>query len=284
MPELPTSSKAPAASDCPIGVFDSGVGGLSVLLELQRALPHEHFVYVSDAGHAPYGEKDDRVVLERSQAITGYLRAHHHIKALVVACNTATAAAIATLRASHPGMPIVGIEPAVKPALANSKTGRVAVMATRGTLASQKFKALMAALPHSGHVILQACDGLADAIERNDATKIEALCAYYTGAIGQFGINSGEIDTLVLGCTHYPFVQPVLRRWTGPNVVYLEGGAPVARQTLKLLSEAKMLTTNEAMGLSTFLTTGATAPLQQAIARWVGADAVVQFLAAEQAV
>ncbi len=284
MPELPAASHFPATAECPIGVFDSGVGGLSVLLELQRALPYEHFVYVSDAGHAPYGEKDDRVVLERSQAITQYLQTHHRIKALVVACNTATAAAIATLRASHPGMPMVGIEPAVKPALALSKTGKIAVMATRGTLRSQKFQALMATLPHAGEVILQACDGLADAIERHDAIKTEALCAYYMGAIGQFGINSGEIDTLVLGCTHYPFVQPVLRRWTGPDVVYLEGGAPVARRTHKLLSDSQLLSPEEALGGCTFLTTGTAAPLQQAIARWVGTAAAVQVLTAEQAV
>jgi glutamate racemase len=257
---------------------------LSVLLALQRELPLERFVYVSDAGHAPYGEKDDHVVLERSRAITRYLREHHHIKALVVACNTATAAAIATLRASHPGLPIVGIEPAVKPAIATSKTGNVAVMATRGTLASQKFKALMGALPHTGHVILQPCDGLADAIERNDARKIEALCADYTRAIGEFGTNPGQFDTLVLGCTHYPFVQSVLRSFTGSAVVFLEGGVPVAKQTRKLLAASELLAFGSALGDIEFLTTGSLVSMQQAIARWLGSTKPVQELTAHQAV
>jgi glutamate racemase len=224
------------------------------------------------------------VVLERSRAITRYLRKHHHIKALVVACNTATAAAIATLRANHPGLPIVGIEPSIKPAFASSKTGNVAVMATRGTLSSQKFKALMAALPHTGHVVLQPCDGLADAIERNDATKIEALCAEYTRAIGEFGIKSGQIDTLVLGCTHYPFVQSVLRSFTGSAVVFLEGGVPVAKQTRKLLAASELLCSGTTPGDTAFLTTGSPVAMQQAIARWLGTSKPVQELTAHQTV
>lgn len=267
-----------------IGVFDSGVGGLSVLRALRQELPHERFVYVSDAGHAPYGEKDDHVVRKRSQAITRYLCDHHHIKLLVVACNTATAAAIAELRATYPTLPIVGIEPAIKPALVQSRTGRIAVMATRGTLSSQKFRALMATLPHTDGLVLQACDGLADAIERNDAIKIEALCAQYTGASGIFGTEDTQIDTLVLGCTHYPFAQAVLRQFTGPDVVFLEGGAPVARQAHKLLKAAGLLSPQTEAGSTEFLTSGNTHPLAQAVARWLGLATPVNPLPAEQTV
>lgn len=274
----------PHSASAAIGVFDSGVGGLSVLRALRQELPQERFVYVSDAGHAPYGEKDDRVVRERSQTITRYLRSHHHIKILVVACNTATAAAIAELRTTHPSLPIVGIEPAIKPALAQSRTGRVAVMATRGTLLSQKFQALMATLPRTDGLVLQACDGLADAIERNDAIRIEALCAQYIGAIGDFGTQSTQIDTLVLGCTHYPFAQTTLRQFTGSDVLFLEGGAPVARRVRMLLEAAKLLALTAEMGSLHFLTSGKVAAMTQAIERWLGVVASVEALPAEQTV
>lgn len=269
-----------AHSTCerPIGVFDSGVGGLSVLQALQRELPQERFVYVSDAGHAPYGEKDDVVVLERSRTIVGYLRRHHHIKALVVACNTATAAAIETLRTQEPDLSIVGIEPAVKPALANSKTGRVAVMATRGTLGSQKFRTLLASLPQSHGLVLQACDGLANAIEQHDATKIEALCAHYTRAIGPFGLENDLVDTLVLGCTHYPFVQETLRTYTGTEVAYVECGAPVARQTRKLLAASSLLSPSAAEQACDFLTSGDPTAMKHALKRWLGVSADVHRL------
>ena len=195
----------------PIGVFDSGVGGLSVLRALRAELPLEPFVYIADSGHAPYGERDDSHIIARSHAITRYLLEHHHIKALVVACNTATAAAIQRLRQDFPELPIVGIEPALKPAASNSKTKHIGVLATRGTLNSEKFRALLASLQDQAHFVVQPCDGLADAIERDDAIKTEALCAYFTRAMGQFGLNPGEMDTLVLGCTHYPFAS--VRRW-----------------------------------------------------------------------
>jgi hypothetical protein len=157
----PESSEA-----APIGVFDSGVGGLSVLRALQAELPHERFVYLADNGHAPYGERGDAFVAARTHAIAGHLRRAHGIKALVVACNTATAAAIHEARASHPGLPVVGVEPALKPAVAATRTGRVGVVATRGTLASGKFGRLLDSLRSQAEFIVQPCDGLAHAIER----------------------------------------------------------------------------------------------------------------------
>ena len=142
----------------PIGVFDSGIGGLSILQALRAELPAEDFVYVADSGHAPYGERDAAHVIGHSQAITRHLLAQHHIKALVVACNTATAAAIHLLRQQYPYLPIVGVEPALKPAAQLSQTRRVGVMATRGTLESAKFRVLLDALQGQADFILQPCE------------------------------------------------------------------------------------------------------------------------------
>jgi glutamate racemase len=227
-----------ADSARPIGVFDSGVGGLSVLRALQAELPLERFVYVADNGHAPYGERDDAHVLKRSHAIADYLISSHGIKALVVACNTATAAAIHTLRAAYPELPIVGIEPALKPASALSKTGVMGVMATRGTLNSEKFRKLLESLHGTGTFVLQPCDGLADAIERFDAARIQTLCTEYTCAMGRFGSAEGEMDCLVLGCTHYAFVGPELTALVGAQTSLIEGGVSVARQTRRLLDKS----------------------------------------------
>ena len=269
---MTNSTQLPQCAD-PIGVFDSGVGGLSVLRALRAELPLEPFVYIADSGHAPYGERDDSHIIARSHAITRYLLEHHHIKALVVACNTATAAAIQRLRQDFPELPIVGIEPALKPAASNSKTKHIGVLATRGTLNSEKFRALLASLQDQAHFVVQPCDGLADAIERDDAIKTEALCAYFTRAMGQFGLNPGEMDTLVLGCTHYPFAIDVLLASVGEAVVFLEGGAPVARQTRRLLQARAWLApegTQLAPATSTvFGTTGNAGQLQSAIARWL---------------
>lgn len=238
----------------PIGVFDSGVGGLSVLRALRAALPNERFVYLADSANAPYGERGDAYVGARTHAITAYLRSQHHIKALVVACNTATAAAIHEVRSSHPDLPLVGLEPAVKPALAVTKTGHVGVIGTRGTLTSAKFGKLMASLADQAQFVVQPCDGLAHAIERSVALPLAAsdpattlssetgaLCERYIRAMGSFGKGPGQIDTLVLGCTHYIFVANELRALVGPDVQFIETGEPVARQTRRLLETAGLL-------------------------------------------
>lgn len=261
----------------PVGVFDSGLGGLSILQSLRAELPTEDFVYVADSGHAPYGERDAAHVIERSLAITRHLLAVHHIKALVVACNTATAAVTHLLREQYPQLPIVGVEPALKPAAQQSRTGRVGVMATRSTLESAKFQALLASLQDRAAFVLQPCDGLADAIERHDAPKIEALCAHYTRAIGQFGSNSGDIDTLVLGCTHYPFAGAQLRALIGPEVQMLETGAPVARQTHRLLHERGLLNAHAVPRLK-FYSTGHPERLQAAVRDWLHLDNPVELL------
>lgn len=260
----------------PIGVFDSGVGGLSVLRALQAEMPWERFVYVADNGYAPYGERDDEILRTRSHAIADYLIATHRIKALVVACNTATAAAIHTLRAVYSDLPIIGIEPALKPAAGTSKTGVVGVLATRATLTSEKFRNLLASLQGSATFLLQPCDGLADAIERSDAARIQILCKQYTTALGSFGIAPGEMDCLVLGCTHYAFAAMELHAIVGQTVTLIEGGAPVARQTRRLLEQVRSSAATDvpsgplrvADG-TFFFSTGDTAILDMAVHRWL---------------
>ena len=286
----------PQASS-PIGVFDSGVGGLSVLRALLAAMPHERFVYLADSANAPYGERGDAYVAARTHAITQYLCEQHGIKALVVACNTATAAAIHEVRSSHPTLPLVGLEPAIKPALAVTKTGHVGVIGTRGTLTSTKFGKLMASLTGQAQFVVQPCDGLAHAIEHSvaqpvqssqhtgeviSATETGALCQRYIEAMGAFGTAPGQMDTLVLGCTHYIFVAHELRALVGPDVQFIETGEPVARQTRRLLEAAGLLhvpaetrpdqppaTPHGATPPVQLLTTGPVAMLEAAAQRWL---------------
>lgn len=275
------SDLAMTTSSHPIGVFDSGIGGLSVLQALLTELPHEHFVYLADNGHAPYGEKTDLFVRQRSLAIAGQLIREHNIKALVVACNTATAAAVHELRAQYPHLPLIGVEPAIKPAAQLTRTGRVGVMATRGTVASDKFRRLLASLEGAAHFEVCACNGLALAIEQStqaahqQATEqqIELLLRQYTAQLAPFGSAPGQIDTLVLGCTHYVFVQEALQKQVGPEVQLVSTAEPVARQTRRLLEAAGLLRAGPAphspTGRVQLFTTGDLAGLQAAAQRWL---------------
>ena len=276
-----------SAAQAPIGVFDSGIGGLSVLQALQAELPHERFVYVADSAHAPYGERGDAFVAARTHAIADYLVDQHHIKALVVACNTATAAAIHEARSRYPQLPLVGVEPALKPALAHSQTQRIGVIGTHGTLGSAKFASLLATVQGHGQgqaeFVIQPCKGLAQAIELStiqapaddkQQTEVHRLCTQYTQAMGPFGKAPGQIDTLVLGCTHYVFAADDLREILGPEVTLLSTGEPVARQTHRLLEAAGLLA-SASEGLVTeshrtqLLTSGSLPALQAAAQRWL---------------
>jgi glutamate racemase len=260
-----------------VGVFDSGIGGLSILQALRAELPQSRFVYIADSGHAPYGERSDAHVTTRSRAIVAELLSRQ-VQAVVIACNTATAVAIEQLRADHPALPIIGVEPALRPALALSQTRRIGVMATRSTLASAKFKTLLVSLAGQAEFVLQPCDGLADAIERsassNATAEIQTLCAQYTQDMGSFGTDSGEIDALVLGCTHYPFAAEQLRDLLGPQVQLVSNGPAVARQTrVKLLALALPAATQmdpiQTANRLTLLSTGEPQVLQAAAQRWL---------------
>ena len=267
-----------------IGVFDSGIGGLSVLKALRAEMPHERFIYWADSGFAPYGERSDEFIIARSHAITEQLLAKGRVKAVVVACNTATAVAIESLRTHYPHLPFIGVEPALKPALAQTQTGHVGVISTQSTLNSSRFDKLMKnvlteAMPKQGHFVLQACQGLALAIEMqtekssSDTAEIEQLCAKYVQAMGSFGQASGQIDTLVLGCTHYIFVETILQKMVGTEVQLISTGEAVAKQTKRLISTNTELPCVPALSNKSeqieLWTTGALSSIQSAALRWL---------------
>ena len=226
--------------DAPIGIFDSGVGGLSVLRHIRAQLPHEHLLYFADSGFAPYGAKPEQVVAERVLAIGDFF-VQHGAKAIVVACNTATVAAIALLRERYPGLIIVGVEPGLKPAAAASRSGTVGVLATEVTLSGKKFLLLRDQIAEStgARFLLQPCHGLVDQIELgeldSDATT-SLLRRYIEPLLAQ------DADTLVLGCTHYPLVRASIERViaesTSRPVTLIDTGDAVARHLARLLTGA----------------------------------------------
>ena len=224
-------------SEAPVGVFDSGVGGLSVLGEIRRLLPNESLLYIADCGHIPYGEKSPEFIRERCAIIAGFLQ-REGAKALVVACNTATVAGVADLRRDYPEWPIVGMEPAVKPAAAATRSGIVGVLATMGTLQSAKFAALLDRFATDVRVITQPCPGLVELIEAGDLNSpalLQLLQGYVTPLL------AAGCDTLILGCTHYPFLKPLLKQMVPEHISLIDTGAAVARQLQRLLAERNLL-------------------------------------------
>ena len=218
-----------------IAVFDSGVGGISVLRELVRLMPEEHYLYFGDSANAPYGDRSTQQVRELTLAAADALLARG-VKALVVACNTATAAAIAHLRQAHPDTIIIGIEPALKLAVDRFPAGRIGVMATQVTLREEKFAHQLERFPHVSIDLIPA-PGLVELIEGGKAgapeteTLLQTILAPYVG----------KLDALVLGCTHYPFVKPALARILGERTALLDGGEGTARQTRRCLEHADLL-------------------------------------------
>lgn len=229
--------------DAPIGVYDSGVGGLSVLRHIRAQYPNEHLIYFADSGHAPYGDKTEDYVVARALTVTDFLL-KQGMKALVVACNTATVAAIKAVRAKHPELPVVGVEPGLKPAAAITRSRKVGVLATARTLKGEKFLQLreQIAAATQTEFLLQPAVGLVDQIELGDlhTPAIAALLDKYVTPL----LNEGA-DTLVLGCTHYPFVQDgierVIREHSHNDVTLIDTGDAVARQLGRLLEAASLL-------------------------------------------
>lgn len=250
------------SSDHPVGVFDSGVGGLSVFQRIRADLPHEPLLYVADSGHAPYGNKPAEFIVQRSFAITEFLL-DQGAKAVVAACNTATAAAIARLRA-HFAIPIIGIEPAVKPAVAMTRSGVVGILATGNTVRSDKFAHLLDQHGHRARVLVQPCPGLADCVEQGDlsGSHPRALLERYLAPLLDAGV-----DTLVLGCTHYPFLTPLIQALTGPEVAILDPSPAVARQLRHRLAVGRLLADHGVVGNERYFTSGALEPTAGVIAR-----------------
>ena len=242
MPYILNTNATPTSA-CPIGVFDSGVGGISVLKHIHTLLPNEDLMYVADSKFAPYGNKTPEFIQERALWITDFLIGKG-AKALVVACNTATAAAVDLLRQKY-HLPIIGMEPAVKPAAAASKTGVIGVLATSGTLKSAQFAALLEHYGQQVEVVTQACHGLVECVERGelDSTATQDLLASYVQPL----IAAGA-DTIVLGCTHYPFVRPLIENLVGDDVVLIDTGAAVAKELKRRLEDARLLNAETQIG------------------------------------
>ena len=224
-------------SEAPVGVFDSGVGGLSVLKEIHTLLPNESLLYVADCGHIPYGEKSPGFIRQRCAVVADFFQ-RQGAKALVLACNTATVAGVADLRQLYPEWPIVGMEPAVKPAAAATRSGVVGVLATTGTLQSAKFAALLDRCANDVRVITQPCPGLVELIETGDLHS-DALFTLLKGYIEP--LLAAGCDTIILGCTHYPFLKPLLSQMLPPSISLIDTGAAVARQLQRLLTEQDLL-------------------------------------------
>ena len=245
-----------------IGVFDSGVGGLSVLRELRRELPDAALTYVADSAHAPYGERSDAYVADRSRALTRHLLASG-AQLIVVACNTATAIAINRLRDEWPDVSFVGVEPGLKPASASSRNGRIGVLATPGTLASERFRRLLAAQPQGITIVPQPCPGLAGLIEQIDvadpriADAIETFCA---------PLRQAGVDTVVLGCTHYAFVADRIQAAMGHAVDIVDTAQAVARQTARIAASLQALPDQQHRGTTRLRTTGDLAGFQRVTA------------------
>jgi glutamate racemase len=267
-------------SDAPVGIFDSGVGGLSILRHIRAQLPHEHLIYVADSGFAPYGDKPEQVVAERSLAIARFLAAHG-AKAMVVACNTATIAAVKLLRARFPEMPIVGVEPGLKPAAAASRNGKIGVLATERALAGAKFLKLRDEIAQTtgAEFLLQPCKGLADQIEFGelDSQETSAMLRRYIVPLLAQGA-----DTLVLGCTHYPLVQASIERVIEDEgvrgVTVIDTGEAVARQLGRLLETGGLLRSPDARAparLQAYTSASATA-LSAAFNSLIGIDPPVE--------
>ena len=229
-------------NNAPVGVFDSGVGGLSVLREIRARLPNESLMYLADSGHVPYGEKSPEFIRERCRAIADFMLGQG-AKALVLACNTATAAGVADLREQYPELLLVGMEPAVKPAAQATRSGVVGVLATTGTLKSAKFAALLDRFASNVQVITQPCPGLVERIENGELDSQgtrELLRGFVQPLIDQ------GCDTLILGCTHYPFIRPLLLEMLPPTVVIVDTGAAVARHLDTLLASRGQHATHDA--------------------------------------
>ncbi|HDR9763087.1 TPA: glutamate racemase [Burkholderia cepacia] len=234
---MSTSSVIAATSTtvAPIGIFDSGLGGLSVLRAARAQLPDESFIYVADSHHAPYGPRDEAFITERTLAIGEWL-AREGAKALVIACNTATARAIAAIR-EHLPMPLVGVEPGIKPAVAVSASGVAGVLATQSTLNSPRFQALLDRYGAGRRFICQPGHGLVEAIERGD-TNSPALRALLDSYL-QPMLDDGA-DTLVLGCTHYPFFTETIRDLVGDRLTIVDTSDAIARQLARILDERNL--------------------------------------------
>ncbi|AJY12422.1 glutamate racemase [Burkholderia dolosa] len=268
----PTAAATHAAA--PIGIFDSGLGGLSVLRAVRAHLPGESFIYVADARYVPYGERDDAFITERTIAIGEWL-VGQRAKALVIACNTATAQSIAAAR-ERLAIPVVGVEPGIKPAVQQSASGVAGVLATQSTLRSARFQALLERHGAGCRFICQPGHGLVQAIERGDtgSPALRALLADYLHRM----LDEGA-DTVVLGCTHYPFLIATIRDIVGDRLSIVDTSDAIARQLVRVLDQHDLRAPDDTRAAPPrFCSTGEGRQLQALASTLLALDAPVESI------
>jgi glutamate racemase len=258
--------------NAPIGIFDSGVGGLSVLRDIRVQLPSESVLYFADQGHVPYGQRKLEQVRAFAEEITRFLL-HIGAKLIVVACNTASAAALSYLRQVFPRTPFVGMEPALKPAAESTRTGIVGILATPATFQGALYASVVERFG-SGVIILQdTCPGLVGQIEKGE---LDTLATREILAKALYPMLEQGIDTIVMGCTHYPFVIPMVKQIVGPEVRVIDPAPAVARQTVRLLDIGGLKTSSSTPGVICFFTSGKVARFRSQLPRLLGESGEIQ--------
>jgi glutamate racemase len=271
-PPLPNPSLLGTGEKCaPLGVFDSGVGGLSVLRAIRNQLPAESVIYLADQANVPYGSRTLEEVRGFAEGITRYLLARG-ARLIVVACNAASAAALHTLRQTFPEVPFVGMEPAVKPAAEGTQTGAVGVLATPATFQGALYASVVERFANGVVLLQHTCPGLVGQIERG-ALKTPKTRAILQSAL--LPMLEQHIDTVVLGCTHYPFVIPLIEEIVGPGVRVIDPAPAVARQVGRLLEERGLCQVGEEKGSLEFLTSGKPERLLKVLPKLLGEEASV---------
>lgn len=256
----------------PIGVFDSGVGGLSVLRAMRRELPHEEIIYLGDQAHIPYGPREKAQIREFSRTVTHFLLAQG-AKLVVVACNTASAVALYDLRREFPDVAFVGMEPAVKPAAETTHTGKVGVLATPTTFAGELYASVVERFASGVTLYQDACPGLVEEIEKGNLDGPETRQILEKALAPML---AGGIDTVVMGCTHYPFVIPLIEDITGPDVRTIDPAPAIARQVRRLLEQRELLNPSGEQGAMQFYTSGDPITLAGLLPQLLGEDGLVQ--------
>jgi len=254
----------------PIGIFDSGIGGLSIAKFIMQQLPNEQLIYVADSLHAPYGEKPTAFIIERVNRVAQILQ-ERKVKAMVIACNTATVNAIDQLRAIV-DIPIIGVEPAIKPAAIYSKTKKVGILVTQATANNKRFLALIERFSNGAQVLVQPCPGLVELIEQGKLQSHQCadLLAHYLIPL----INQG-VDTIVLGCTHYPLLQEKIVNLCGPQIKIMDTAAPVTNELQRQLIINQLPTTSKESATIEFLSSSPSGALDKLSASLI--NQVVNF-------
>jgi len=256
----------------PIGIFDSGVGGLSVLRAIRAQMPEESVIYFGDQGHIPYGPRPMEQIRDFSEAISNFLL-QHHAKLIVVACNTASAAALKYLRERFPNVQFVGMEPAVKPAVEQTSTGKVGVLATPATFQGALYASVVERFANGVELFQNTCNGLVQEIERGNLDGDETRKILEEALLPMLEKN---IDTVVLGCTHYPFVIPLIERIVGEKVRVIDPAPAVAKQVKRLLEAGGMKTQSSVRSEVKLYTSGEVTSLKSLLPLLLGENGLIE--------